>query len=416
LSTLYIRLPSKATADSVESGTPLYCQFALSADRGAIEREGVAALSDLSDLVRRAHRVVLLLAASDVTLLRVKVPPMSPARLRAALPNMVEDQLMSDPAENVVVAGETHDDLRTVAVVHRGWLELLVRTMTTLGARNLVAVPSQLCLPWQAGSAVAAVAEYGVDADIAARLGEQEGLGLPVTADQPELLPVEVIQALTAVVPQAPINLYVPQARVPNYQDVLRLAPATEERVSVYADNWSRWIAGADKKPLDLMAGLGASHGPQFNWRPWRWPVALAASLLLVNAIGLNIDWLGMKREADAMRTGMIQTYRSAFPKDPVIVDPVAQLRQKIAAGQRETGAVAPDDFIALTAAFGEAWTAAGQGPQAIGGLEYRDRGLSVKLKPGTEVPMDQIRTALSAHNLVLTQPSANVWQIRSAK
>ncbi|MDB5773141.1 MAG: ral secretion pathway protein GspL, partial [Burkholderia sp.] len=132
MSTLYIRLPSKATADSVESGTPLYCQFALSTDRGAIEREGVAALSDLTDLVRRAHRIVLLLAASDVTLLRVKVPPMSPARLRAALPNMVEDQLMSDPAENVVVAGETHDDLRTVAVVHRGWLELLVRTMTTL--------------------------------------------------------------------------------------------------------------------------------------------------------------------------------------------------------------------------------------------------------------------------------------------
>jgi general secretion pathway protein L len=416
LSTLYIRLPSKATADSVQPGTPLYCQFALALDRGAIDREGVAALSDLSELVRRAHRVVLLLAASDVTLLRVKLPPMSAPRLRAALPNLVEDQLMSDPAENVVVAGETHDGLRTVAVVHRGWLELLSKTMTALGARSVSAVPAQLCLPYQPGTAVAAVAEYGADVDVAVRLAEQQGLGLPVTADQPELVPVEVIQALVAVVPQAPINLYVPQARVANYQDALRLAPELEERITTHADNWSRWITGADKKPLDLMPGLGMSSGPRLNWRPWRWPLALAATVLLVNAMALNIGWLGMKREADAMRTGMIQTYRSAFPKDPVIIDPLAQLRQKVAAAQRESGAIAPDDFIALTAAFAEAWASAGQGPQSIAGLEYRDRALSVKLKPGSEVPMDQLKTALSARSLSLSQPSANVWQIRSAK
>jgi general secretion pathway protein L len=420
LSILYIRLPSKATADTVQPGTPLYCQFALASDRGTIDREGVAALSDLSELVRRAHRVVLLLAASDVTLLRVKVPPMSAARLRAALPNLVEDRLMSDPAENIVVAGETHDDLRTVAVVHRGWLELLNKTMVALGARSVSALPAQLCLPYQPGTAVAAVAEYGVDVDVAVRLGEQEGLGLPMTADQPELVPVEVIQALSAVVPQGPINLHVPQARVVNYQDALRLAPELDDRFNVYPDNWSRWVAGADKTKLNLMVGVGGSDGPKLNWRPWRWPLALAATVLLINAIGLNIDWLRMKREADAMRAGMTQTYKAAFPKDPVIIDPVAQLRQKIAAAQRESGAIAPDDFIALAAGFNEAWASAGQGPKAIAGLEYRDHTLSVKLKPDSGVPMDQLqnqlKTALSARNLSLSQPSANVWQIRSAK
>lgn len=416
MSILYIRLPSKATADSVAPGSPLYCQFALAADRGALEREGIAALSDLAELVRRAQRVVLVLAASDATLLRVKVPPMSAARLRAALPNLVEDHLMSDPAENVVVAGETHGDLRTVAVVQRSWLELLSRTMITHGARRISAVPAQLCLPYESGSAVAAVAEYGADVDIALRLAEQDGLGLPVSADQPELVPVEVLQALSAVVPQAPISLHVPQARVVNYEDALRLEPDMEQRIKVHADDWQRWIAGADKNPLDLMSALGVSSGPSFNWRPWRWPLALAAIVLLVNAIGLNVGWLSMKREADAMRTSMIQTYRAAFPKDPVIIDPQAQLRQKIVAAQRESGGIAPDDFIALTAAFGEAWTSAGQSPQAIAGLEYRDRGLTVKLKPGSEATIEQLRPALSARNLSLSQPSANAWQIRSAK
>ncbi|MDB5727950.1 MAG: ral secretion pathway protein GspL, partial [Noviherbaspirillum sp.] len=343
-------------------------------------------------------------------------PPMSPARLRTALPNMVEDQIMSDPAENVVVPGDLRDDLRTVAVVHRGWLELLSRSMVSLGARSLSAVPAQLCLPVQAGSAVAAVVEYGIDADIAIRLAEQNGAGLPIAAEQPELVAVEVIQTLCAMVSQVPIDLYVQKGRAPNYQDAIGMVPVAQGRVTVHTDSWARWIAGAEKTSLDLMTGLGASSGPRMNWRPWRWPLALAAGLLIVNAIGLNIDWMRSKREAEALRAGMTQTYKSAFPKDPVVVDPVAQLRQKIAAGQRDSGQLAPDDFIALTAAFGEAWTGAGQGPQSIAGLEYRDRGLSVKLKPGSNAPVERIKTALGSRNLTVTQAGANVLQIRSAR
>jgi general secretion pathway protein L len=416
LSTLYIRLPSKAAADLAQSGTPLYCQFALASDSGVVDREGVAALSDMSELIAKTNRVVVILAASDVTLLRVKVPPMSAARLRAALPHLVEDQLMSDPAECVVVAGDTRDELRTVAVVHRGWLELLSKTLVALRARHISAVPAQLCLPYEPGTAVAAITEYGADIDVAVRQAEQEGLGLSIIADQPETAPVEVMQSLSAVVPHAPIHLYLPPTRVRGYEDAVALVPALKERIELFPDSWSRWIAGANEKPLDLMAGLGMAAGPKLNWRPWRWALALAAAVLVVNAAGLNIDWLRMKREADAINSSMVQAFKSAYPKEPVIVDPVAQMRQKLATARRESGQIAPDDFVALTAAFGEAWASTGQGAQPIAGIEYRDRRLSVKLKPGSNVPMDPIRTALEARNLSLSQPSENVWQIRSAQ
>jgi general secretion pathway protein L len=416
LSILYIRLPSKAAADIAQSETPLYCQFALASESGAVDRDGVAALSEMSELIGRASRVVLILAASDVTLLRVKVPPMSAARLRAALPNLIEDQLMNDPADNVVVAGETQDDLRTVAVVHRGWLELLSKTLFALRARSISAVPAQLCLPFQQDTAAAAITEYGQDIDVAVRLTQQEGLGLSIIVDQLETAPVEVIESLSAIVPRAPLNLYVPQTHVHTYEDALRVAPELNERIKVVADSWPRWIAGANKVSIDLMTGLGAAGGPKLNWRPWRWPLALAAALLLLNTVGLNVDWLRLRREADAINSSMVQTYRSAFPKETLVIDPVAQMRQKFAAAQRGSGQIAPDDFIALTAAFGEAWQGTGQGAQAIGGIEYRDRSLSVKLKPDSNVPMDDIKTALAARNLTVTQPSANLWQIRSAQ
>jgi len=415
LSTLYIRLPSHIAAESLQPGVPLYCQFAI-ANGTAIERDGVAALSELGEPVKRAQRVVLLLAAGDVTLLRVKVPPLSGARLRAALPNMVEDQLMSDPSQCVMVAGELRDGMRSVAVVDRAWLELLNRTLHALGARSTAAVPSQLCLPYQVDAVSAAVMEHGTDIDVAVRTSEEGGLGLAIMADQPESAAFETMQSLNAVAPHAPITLYVPQSRVRDYQESLHIAPALEQRITLHADTWQHWIAGADRVALDLMGGLGMAAGPKFDWRRWRWPIALAAAVLVVNVIGLNVDWLRLKREADALRNGMVQTYKTAYPKETVIIDPLAQLRQKIAGAQRESGQLAPDDFVALTAAFGEAWASTGQGTPPVASLEYRDRSLTVKFKPNSTLSMEQMTSALATRNLSITQPSTGVWQIRSGK
>lgn len=416
MSTLYIRLPSHAAAEDLQPGMPLYCEFAAVSNVGAIERDGVAALSELSERVRQAQRVVLLLAASDVTLLRVKVPPLSAARLRAALPNLVEDQLMSDPAECVIVAGDTRDGLLTVAVVQRGWLEVLNKTLHALGARSFAALPAQLCLPHQADAVSAAVAEHGTDIDVAVRLAEQDGIGLAIAAEQAESAAFEVMQSLAAVVPQAPIALYVPVARMRDYEESLHIAPQLQARITLHEDNWQRWIAGAGKASPDLMSGLGGAAGPKRDWGKWRRPLALALAVLLVNMLGLNIDWLRMKREAEALRSGMTQSYRTAFPNETVIVDPLAQLRQKLAIAQRDSGQLAPNDFIALTAALGEAWAAAGQGAAPIAGMEYRDRSLTVKLKPGSDAPVEPLRAALAARALSLSQAGEGAWQIRSTQ
>jgi general secretion pathway protein L len=426
LSTLYIRLPSKAAADSASHWITLSCPFALVSTGGMIEREGAASLPDLSELLARTQRVILLVAASDVSLLRVRVPPMSASRLRAALPNLVEDQLITDPAECVVVAGAEAEGLRTVAVVQRAWLDILLKTVTSLGAQHVSALPAQLCLPWQAHGVSAAVTEQGVDIDVALRLSEQDGIGLPIMPEQAQSAADEVVQALRAVVPVGPITLYVPQGAVPAYQRAADNAELADRGISVFADKWSRWISAIPDKPLDLLAGIGGARGPKLDWRRWRWPLALAGAAFTINAIGLNIDWWRMKSEAQSLQAGMIQTYRTAYPKETVIVDPVVQMRQKITAAQHNAGQAGPDDFTLITAAFGEAWAsvmqgqAAGKAPPGIAGLEYKDRSLLVRLKPDGDAPTEAMKAALASRDLSLTvapsQSSALVWQIRSAK
>ena len=242
MSTLYIRHPSKAAsdADTVLELPP--CLFALVADNGVIEREGSATLAALSDAIRQAKRVVLLLAASDVSLLRVKVPPLSAARLKAALPNLVEDQLMSDPADCVFVAGPLSDGLRTVAVVQRAWLEHLSGALTVQGARQLTVLPAQLCLQYQPGAAAAAIAECAHETDITLRLSQQDGIGLSVSASGAAAVP-EVMATLRMIVPQAPLTLYVPPASVHAYQQIASESSAVG--LNVLPDSWSHWVAGS---------------------------------------------------------------------------------------------------------------------------------------------------------------------------
>jgi len=122
----------------------------------------------------------------------------------------------------------------------------------------------------------------------------------------------------------------------------------------------------------------------------------------------------------------MVQIYKSAYPKESVIIDPIAQMQQKIAIAKHDSGLAAPDDFTAITAAFGEAWavTAAGKST-AITALEYQDRSLFVHLKSGSGAPTQQMQAALAKRRLSLTlaapdsaagQSGAAVWQIRSSK
>jgi general secretion pathway protein L len=422
-------MPSKAAADAVEHWLALPCPYALTSAGDAVEREGVAPLAELGTAISGAQRVVLIVAASDVTLLRVKTPPLSLPKLRLVLPNLVEDQLMSDPDECVVVPGAMADELRTAAVMQRGWLEIQFKTVTGLGARSVHAVPAQLCLPHREGSASAAIGEQGGDIDITLRVSDQDGFGLSIMPEHTGDAVADVLSSLRAMVPALPITLYVPQARVISYQQACgnnhgngefsaepSLDADGKPTVSVFVDNWSHWIAGASKSAVNLMTGLGSAGGQQINWKQWRWPLVLAALLIIINSAALNFDWWRMKREATGLRATMLQTFKSAFPKETVILDPLAQMHRKIDAVQRNSGQAAPDDFSQLAGNLSEVLQAEGASGAAFASLEYKDHSLLLHPKPDSKLTLDKLQAALSARNLKISNPSNGVWQIRSGK
>lgn len=403
MSTLILQLPAHTQIDA--NFSRLSCAYFLRGKADVIEAQGSAPLAELVSIIRGAHEVVVLWAAADVTLLRLAVPPLSAAKLRAALPNLVEDKLLCEVANCVVAAAPVSDGLRTLAVVQRAALTQLVQTLRELGAQNLRVVPEQLCLAWQAGRVSVAVSESATGIALAFRFSEHEGMGLLLATND------EVFATLRALIPAAAIDLFVAPAARSHYQ----ILCASDTQIDVIAAHPSHWKISTTS--LDLATGLGAAAQAQWNWQPWRWPLAIAALLLLINVFALNFDWWRMNHEAGNLRASMKQIYLAAYPKETVILDPLLQMRQKIAAAKHDTGMAAADDFGSLAAEFAQAWASVHPAENsAIISLVYRERSLVVQLK--SALSATAMQAALSAHNVSLevSPDTASTWQIRSKK
>ncbi|KAF3996613.1 type II secretion system protein GspL [Glaciimonas immobilis] len=443
MSILFIRVPARAmlnvqTTHKGVAALPMPdCRYALESRQGLITQHGNKQLSELSEQFAVADRVVLILAAVDVNLLRLPVPPLSDAKLKMALPNLVEEHLLVDPLDCVIVAAlkrkgitdkaADSDNKRLIGVVQRDWLALLVTAVQTLGGRNLLALPGQLCLPaGDTDAAVAVVTDHGGDCEIALRTGMEEGIGWLSPEVSGRSVAQEVLDGLTAILPQRTVTLYVPDASVATYQERATVQINVEGNggAEVYADNWPLWIAGAQEliraSSIDLMQGLTTqAAGTSFNWYRWRWPLGLATALVLVNIISLNVDWWGLRHEASDLRIGMIQSYRIAYPKETVIIDPIAQMKQKVTAAARDSGQMAPGDFIALTTTVGDILSALPQRADhgAIAALEYGDHQLLVRFKTAadTDAAEKGLRKMLEARKLTLSKPTGNALQIGSS-
>ncbi|WP_296002171.1 type II secretion system protein GspL [Rugamonas sp.] len=411
MTTLYIRYPARAGAIG---GAAPACPYALAGDGGQLLQQGVSALGNLGDLIASARRVVLLLAASDVTLLRVKVPPLSAARLKAALPNLVEDQILGDIADSVMAAAPAPgaDGMRSVAVVQRAWLEVLVKALLAQGAHGVSALPAQLCLPFQPGSVSAALSAGDHGLELALRQSQYEGLGLALSA-QPEAA-LHTLRAMTGA-GEAPVSLYLPAAQMPQYA-ALVAADAGLSAITLVEDHWAHWISASKSTALDLVPALGASGAGARQWQRWRWPVRIAALALLVNIVGINAEWLHLKHEAADVRAAMKQTFKAAYPNETVILDPAAQMRKNIAVARVSGGQVGPDEFTSLSAALGEALSVLPR-KDVIATLEYRERALVVKIKPNMvdAAAMGRIKAALAARHLDLGEATPGTWRITLA-
>ncbi|MEA3097063.1 type II secretion system protein GspL [Caballeronia mineralivorans] len=433
MSTLIVLLPPRDPAVRSEEWNLPELPFLLLDKRNVTQRAGRAALA----LLPRASATVLIVAARDLLLTAAQMPPLKGPRLRQALPNVVEDQLIQDPQTCHIAVDPVAlaSGRRVLAVIDRGWFRFVLEAFANKGHRNVKAVPAMRCLPRHESAAdipdpfvagvlgdvlASAPVLLGGDTlrpsesatsrvEIAIARGEHaalgEGLAIPAGA---------VTSTLNALAGAQPITLY-----------ALRDVPGAEPHLA------SARSALPDAQPLTfetLARNALANHFDlcqfEFAAQPWRVdrasmrrlrvPVALLAGALVVSMIGINIQWMQLARQRDAINAQMTETLLNTFPKTTVVLDAPDQMSRQLDRLRLVSGQLSPADFLSLADALARAL-----GPipvNGIAGLDYHDRRLEVSFKPETKVDPGWQRR-LAANGLAgAIDSNTGKWSIRSAQ
>lgn len=450
MSTLIVSLPPREPAVPLQEWQWPELPFTLVDKAGHVQRAGRAALA----LLPRANATVLIVAARDVLLLAATVPPLKGPKLRQALPNIVEDQLIQDPlgCHIALDPDALPDGRRVLAVVDRAWFRTICEAFTAAGHRHLSAVPATRCLP--APHASAAPADSEVDAAAVAA----------DAVDAPPARPATVAAVLGLAASVEPVLVEAGAQPAAAGAPRLELAVARGALGEGFAAPASRaagtlaaLAGGGDVELYELgepgaeprLASVGRADGPllpgaaplsfdafarraltekldlcqfEFESQPWRLdratvkrlrvPLALVAATLGVAVIGMNLHWWKLSRERDALSAQITETLLSAFPKTTTVLDPPAQMQRQLDQLRLAAGELSPNDFLALSSGLSRSMGALPL--NGIASLDYHDRKLDVGFKP--EVKVDPDFTQRLARNGLSGEVDSNTgkWTIRS--
>ncbi|MFP3563754.1 type II secretion system protein GspL [Paraburkholderia sp. SIMBA_030] len=469
MSTLIVLLPPRDPAVPSQEWQLPELPFLLLDKSGRTQRAGRSALA----LLPRASSTVLMVAARDLLMMPATLPPLRGPRLRQALPNVVEDQLIQDPqtchiaVDPQPVAGGR----QLLAIVDRGWFRFICEGFAAAGHRSLRAVPVTRCLPQAVALGTPAeVAETVNAGEPVSAAGAAVARALPdaTQAAAPALAPAVPIVAavLGAVVQTAPalllegaIETGVPRVELAIARGVQGeglAVPATAVNATLGA------LAGAAPVTLYMLTEvpgneprLGATgpaalaahvHGAsplpfeqlarraldcrfdlcqfEFASQPWRLdratlrrlrlPVLLAAGALVIAIVGANVQWLMLARQRDAINTQMTELLLNAFPKTTVVLDAPGQMSRQLQQLRVAAGELSPDDFLSL--ADGLARSLPPVPVNGIAALDYHDRRLDVTFKPEIKVDPDLAkRLARNGLNGAIDSNTGK-WTIRNGQ
>ncbi|KUY97847.1 type II secretion system protein GspL [Burkholderia territorii] len=455
MSTLIVSLPPREPAVPLQEWQWPELPFTLVDKAGHVQRAGRAALA----LLPRANATVLIVAARDVLLLAATVPPLKGPKLRQALPNIVEDQLIQDPLGCHIALDPVAlpDGRRVLAVVDRAWFRVICDAFTAAGHRHLSAVPATRCLPAPRAAAADTASDALAD-DEAAPAGAIADATEPVarpaavaavlglaTAVEPALVEAGAQPAMAGA-PRLELAIArgalgegfaAPASRAGGTLAALSGGaeielyelgePGAEPRLASVGHADAPLLPGAQPLPFDAFARRALAERFdlcqfEFESQPWRFdratvkrlrvPIALAAATLGIAVIGMNLHWWKLSRERDALSAQITETLLSAFPKTTTVLDPPAQMQRQLDQLRLAAGELSPNDFLALASGLSRSMGALPL--NGIASLDYHDRRLDVGFKPEVKVdpdfPQRLARNGLAGE----VDSSTGKWTIRS--
>lgn len=337
-------------------------------------------------LLPKAAAVELVFDSADVFVTAIDAPKLSDAKLRQALPNLLEDRLLSESSDlhyayeppsraSGATTMATQPKL-AVAVIDRGLLTRALDVCSECGLRPRAAYSEIYTVPAPAAGVLSVRVDRGRGI---ARSGRHEGFSFDIDG--------------SGVPP--PLALAVRQLGVKRVwafgREAAKLAALAGD-LGAQVDVAQRDV---DPSAIDtavnllqgpfaqggLLGGLALGALPKLSLARMKAPLAWAAAAAATFLVGMNAYYLKLESEARSLRAQMETAFRSAFPEATAVVDPVLQTQRQLGALRARAGIPSADDFSVLNAQVAQLLSSAPLG--GVAGVEYRDGALKIKFKPG---------------------------------
>jgi general secretion pathway protein L len=447
---IILRLPSRQNVKKIQDWCLQPLPFAITDRTNHVLESGLASVTALAEQLKKVKKVILIMAASDVTLLRLMVPPLSPEKLKLALPALIENSIIGDPATCHIVTSADIKGLRNIAVIDRAWLIAVVSACQKAGASVFHAYPFQLCLPLHENIVSAALSEIGEEAELSLRKPNNEAIGISLHIDKTNFhSEEEICRTLHLLTKHENCQLMVEDGKVGVYSAAAnQLAHSIEKsngdtisKLQVIPDDWKILIAGMKNIDCDLMLGLSKPMYQASRLTIWRLPLALAASLLVFQLIALHSDWWRLRQEKKQLFVQLDNIYKKHFTQSAKPEVQLEKLEEKLSMLRQKTGANAPEDFLSLLANTSVAWKRIVLEDKNIGSrqsrvspdyvathamtaVNYRNHVLQISLLSELAPDRELAKTRFAENHLTLqrsentspTRPSVVMWHVQAGK
>ena len=144
----------------------------------------------------------------------------------------------------------------------------------------------------------------------------------------------------------------------------------------------------------------------------WRLPIVLAVATAAVAIISVNLQWLLLARQRDAINAQMTEVLMTAFPRTSAVLDAPTQMTRSLEQLRVAAGELSPGDFLSIADALARALPPVPT--NTVGALDYRSRQLDVTFKPAAQID-DALTQRLARNGLDGTNDQAK-WTIRSSR
>ena len=355
--------------------------------------EGTPAEAVLAASGRPLHVFVPM---ADVVLRRVTVPTRNRARLVAAVPYLLEEQLAADVDELHFAAGERGAEGEVaVAIVSRarmdGWLEALHGAGLNIAAL----IPEGLALPYQPGSWTLwwdkdqAIVRDGPQGAFALDMDNVAFVLKRALGESPT--PPETLWLIDAGAGDAAARLAEVGVPLQDHRETRPLLATLREYYN-------------EQTAINLLQGA-YSRREQLGklWRPWR-PAAALLLVWVVAQFGIKYyEYHTLDAENARLQQEIGEIYLKTFPEAKRVVNPRVQMEQQLAA--LRGGGQGAGDFVELMSAFSQP-VAATQGLE-VWRIGYKDGELNVGLVIGDLQRLEQFEQQLATARLKVEIQSA---------